>query len=182
AAGGHHRRGHSAARTCPVPYCQMPPPLTLYLPNAFLYNLTQEKLKMKLPLGLAILAAVVTSTSMYAHHSFAAEYDNTHPFKLTGAITKVDWSNPHVYFYIDVEDDKGAVTNWALEMGAPGALKGRGWDRTTLKIGDVVVVDGSPAKDGGHHGNARDVTMAATGKKLGAASSEGQNLPVAPKQ
>jgi hypothetical protein len=137
---------------------------------------------MKLSLGLAVVAAALMCVPVFAHHSFAAEYDGAHPFKLTGAITKVDWSNPHVYFYIDVEDEKGNVTNWSMEMGAPGALKGRGWDRNTLKIGDVVTVDGTPAKDGGHHGNARDVTMAATGKKLGAASSQGQNLPVAPKQ
>jgi hypothetical protein len=109
----------------------------------------------------------------YGHHSFAAEYDNTKAFKMTGAVTKIDWTNPHVYFYIDVEDDAGRVTNWAMEMGAPGALTGRGWSRTTLKIGDVVIVEGSPAKDGSKHANARNVTMAATGQRLGAASSEG---------
>jgi hypothetical protein len=111
---------------------------------------------------------------VYGHHSFAAEYDNTKPVKLTGAVTKIDWSNPHVYFYIDVEDDAGHVTSWALEMGAPGALVGRGWSRTTMKIGDVITVEGSPAKDGAKHANARSVTVTATGQKLGAASSEGQ--------
>ena len=128
----------------------------------------------KLRLGLITLSLGALSTSIYGHHSFAAEYDDKVPLKLTGAITKVDWSNPHVYFYIDVEDEKGQVTSWAMEMGAPGALRGRGWDKNTLKIGDVVTVDGSRAKDGGNHGNARNVTLAATGQQLGAASSQGK--------
>ncbi len=104
----------------------------------------------------------------------AAEYDNKTPLKVTGAVTKIDWSNPHVYFYVDVEDESGKVTNWAMEMGAPGALKGRGWTRTTMKIGDVVTVEASPAKDGSKHANARNVIVTATGEKLGAASSEGK--------
>ena len=129
---------------------------------------------MKLQLGLAAFLLVQTCAPVFGHHSFAAEYDDKKPLNLTGAITKVDWSNPHVYFYIDVEDDKGNVTSWSMEMGAPGALRGRGWDKNTLKIGEVVTVTGSRAKDGGNHGNARDVVIAATGQKLGAASSQGQ--------
>ncbi|MDR2216235.1 MAG: hypothetical protein LBE59_10420 [Nevskiaceae bacterium] len=120
--------------------------------------------------GLVALGIAITSGSAYAHHSFAAEYDDKQQFKLTGAITKVDWSNPHVYFYIDVEDDKGNVTNWAMEMGAPGALRGRGWDKNTLKIGEVVTVEGARAKTGGFHGNARSVTLP-SGQALGTASS-----------
>jgi hypothetical protein len=129
----------------------------------------------KLRLGFAVFTLAAMGGSAYAHHSFAAEYDDKKAIKLTGAITKVDWSNPHVYFYIDVEDEKGNVTSWSMEMGAPGALKGRGWDKNTLKIGDVVTVEGSRAKDGGNHGNARNVTLAATGQQLGAASSQGQD-------
>jgi hypothetical protein len=129
----------------------------------------------KFQLGFAVFALAVMSVSAYGHHSFAAEYDDKKPVKLTGAITKVDWSNPHVYFYIDVEDDKGNVTNWSWEMGAPGALRGRGWDKNTLKIGEVVTVEGSRAKDGGFHGNARTVVLASTGQALGAASSQGQD-------
>ncbi len=129
---------------------------------------------MKLPLPVAIVTILSVCAPAFGHHSFAAEYDDKKPVKLTGAITKVDWSNPHVYFYIDVEDEKGNVTNWSMEMGAPGALRGRGWDKNTLKIGEVVTVDGSRAKDGGNHANARTVTISATGQQLGAASSQGQ--------
>ena len=96
------------------------------------------------------------------------------PLRLTGAVTKVDWMNPHVYFYIDVKDEAtGKVTNWAFEMGAPAVLTRSGWKRSSVKIGDVVIIDGTRAKDGNPHGNARAVTMAATGEKLGAGSSEG---------
>lgn len=129
---------------------------------------------MKLRLVAALCAAAGWSVPASAHHSFAAEYDANKPVKLTGAITKVDWSNPHVYFYIDVEDENGKVTNWSMEMGAPGALRGRGWDKNTLKIGDIVTVEGTRAKDNGFHANARTVKLAATGQELGAASSQGQ--------
>jgi hypothetical protein len=109
-----------------------------------------------------------------AHHSFSAEYDAKKPVMLKGVITKVEWMNPHVYFYLDVEDESRKVVNWALEMGPPNGLQRAGWTRNTMNIGDEVVVDGVLAKDGSHQANARSVTMAATGKKLGAASSEGQ--------
>jgi hypothetical protein len=121
------------------------------------------------------LSLILAGTPLLAHHSFAAEYDAKKPIKLKGIITKVDWMNPHVYFYIDVEDEKGNITNWAFEMGPPNGLQRAGWTRNTMKIGDEVIVDGSMAKDGSRGGNARSVTLAATGKKLGAASSEGTN-------
>ena len=129
---------------------------------------------MKLRILFAALTLGLASLPLWAHHSFAAEYDSNKPVKLTGAVTKIDWSNPHVYFFVDVEDQaSGRVTNWAFEMAAPAALKNSGWTRTTMKIGDVIVVEGTRAKDGGNHGNARAVIVAATGKRLGAASSEG---------
>lgn len=128
---------------------------------------------MKYLLSLAALGAVFAVAPLAAHHSFAAEYDAKQPVKLTGAVTKIDWTNPHVYFFIDVKDPAtGRVANWAFEMAAPGALKNTGWTRNTMKIGDLVIVEGTRAKDGGMHGNARTVTMASSGQRLGAASSE----------
>jgi hypothetical protein len=121
---------------------------------------------------VAVFGALLAVTPAKAHHSFAAEYDSTKPVTLKGIVTKVDWMNPHVYFYIDVETD-GKISNWGLEMGPPNMLERSGWTKNTIQIGDEVIVDGTLAKDGSKQANARSVTMADTGKKLGAASSEG---------
>ena len=110
-----------------------------------------------------------------AHHSFSAEYDAKKAVELKGIVTKVEWMNPHVYFYLDVKDDGGNITNWAMEMGPPNGLERSGWTRNTIKVGDEVIVEGTLAKDGAKQANARSVTMASTGKKLGAASSERAN-------
>jgi hypothetical protein len=110
-----------------------------------------------------------------AHHSFSAEYDSKKQVTLKGIVTKVEWMNPHVYFYLDVTDEGGNITNWAMEMGPPNGLERSGWTRNTMKVGDEVIVEGTLAKDGAKQANARSVTMANTGKKLGAASSERPN-------
>jgi hypothetical protein len=126
-------------------------------------------------LALALIVAAPLAAPLWAHHSFAAEYDSNKPLDLKGAVTKIEWTNPHVYFYIDVRDEQtGKVVNWAFEMGAPAVIQRNGWTRNSMKIGDIVIVNGSQAKSGKPHGNARSVTMASTGKKLGAGSSEGQ--------
>ncbi|HEY1757036.1 MAG TPA: DUF6152 family protein [Bryobacteraceae bacterium] len=125
-------------------------------------------------LGLvAVFGALLAVTPATAHHSFSAEYDSKKPVTLKGTVTKVDWMNPHVYFYIDVETD-GKIANWGLEMGPPNGLERSGWSRNTMQVGDQVIVEGTLAKDGSNQANVRSVTMADTGKKLGGASSEGK--------
>ena len=128
---------------------------------------------------LALVIGVVVSVApAMAHHSFAAEFDGSKAVTLKGYVTKVEWTNPHVWFYIDVKQPSGAVENWGFEMGAPQQVRARGWDRDTLKTGDELIVEGSRARDGSSRMNARNVTWAATGKKLGAASSEGATAGV----
>lgn len=122
-------------------------------------------------LGFALF---LLAMPVLAHHSFSAQYDSTKPIKLTGKVTKVEWTNPHIYFYIDVKDEKtGKVTNWALEMGSPNALMRLGWTRNSMKIEEVVIVDATLAKDGSNLANVRTVVLASNGKRLLAGSSEG---------
>jgi hypothetical protein len=121
----------------------------------------------------AFLFTLAAATAI-AHHSFSAEFDADKPFIMKGSVTKIEWMNPHTYFYIDVTGPDGKVVNWGMEMGSPNGLMRQGWTRNTMKIGDVVTVEGSLAKDGSHVGNARAVILASTGKRLFAASSQGQ--------
>jgi hypothetical protein len=126
--------------------------------------------------GAGVVLLLMGSRLLSAHHSFAAEFDGSKELKLSGVVTKIEWQNPHTFFYIDVVEDKsGKVTNWAMEMGSPNALMRSGWTRNTLKIGDTVSVEGAPARDGSPTGNARVVVLAATGQRLFAASSQTQN-------
>ncbi len=121
---------------------------------------------------LAGFVLLLMSTPLLAHHSFASEFDATKPLKLTGTVTKLEWTNPHTWFYIDVKGDDGKVTNWGFEMGSPNGLMRGGWTRNSMKVGDVVTVEASRAKDGSNNGNARAVTLASTGQRLFAASSQ----------
>jgi Family of unknown function (DUF6152) len=104
-------------------------------------------------------AALVAGIPVYAHHSFAAEFDGSRSLRLTGTITRIEWSNPHSYFFIDVKDEKGNLQNWGCEGAGPGALTRRGWKKGDVKLGDTLIVDGYPAKDGSHLIDARRVTL-----------------------
>ena len=125
-----------------------------------------------LPMARVALGALIAVwvAPVTAHHSFAAEFDANKPITLKGVVTQIDWTNPHVWFYINVKDEDGKTVRWAWEMGAPHQLQQRGWLRDTMKVGDVVTVAGSLARDGSNRANARTVTTA-DGKILGAASS-----------
>jgi hypothetical protein len=129
--------------------------------------------------GGILAALMLTAGAVQAHHSFSAEFDANKPITLKGIVTKIEWTNPHVWFYVNVKDEKtGEITNWGAEMGPPHGLQRRGWRRDTLKIGEEVTVIGSTAKNGSKRMNARTVTLTSTGGRpgetLGAASSEGE--------
>jgi hypothetical protein len=132
--------------------------------------------------GLIASCVVLAAGTAVAHHSFAAEFDANKPITLKGRVTKIEWTNPHVWFYINVKDEKtGEVSNWGAEMGPPHGLQRRGWRRETLKVGEEVTVVGSRAKNGSNRMNARQVTMTSTGGRPGetldAVSSQGGNNP-----
>ena len=121
-----------------------------------------------------VLFVLFSASAVAAHHNFRAEFDINSPFTVTGTVTRVEWTNPHTWFYVDVTDEKGAVTNWAMEMGSPNALMRAGWKRTSMNAGDAVSVDGYKSWDRKNTGNARTVILTKTGQKLFAASSAGQ--------
>ena len=133
-------------------------------------------MKAMLAVAVAGIGLVVASAPAIAHHSFAAEYDANKPITLKGAVTKIEWTNPHARFYMDVKDDKGTVTNWNLELASPNVLTRQGWTRKSLNVGDQITVEGSLAKDGSKMANARVVTLA-DGKKVFAGSSGGNQPP-----
>jgi len=125
-------------------------------------------------LAFAASAYLLSAKPAVAHHSFAAEFDITKPVTLAGKVTKIEWTNPHAYVYVDVQNAQtGAVTNWEIEMGSPNGLTRLGWSRNVLKPGDAVTIEGSLGRYKPNLANARSVVMTATGQKLGAASSDG---------
>jgi hypothetical protein len=114
--------------------------------------------------GIAALvitfAFLASGPSVAEHHSFAAQYDRDKPIKLKGAITKLEWANPHVYFYVDVAEAGGATANWAIEGGAPNTLYRAGWRKNSAKVGDVVTIDGFLARDGSKLVNMQSAVLA----------------------
>jgi hypothetical protein len=107
-----------------------------------------------------VVALLGPTTHAVAHHSFAAEFDVTKPVTLKGTITKVEWTNPHTYFYLDAEDETGKTGEWSVECGAPNTLYRRGWKPTTLKVGDHVTIVGSRARNGTNLANAISFVLA----------------------
>jgi hypothetical protein len=108
---------------------------------------------------LALLILVAFAAPVFSHHSEAAEYDGTKVIKVTGIIKKVEWQNPHVWFYVDVKDESGKTTTWGFSVAPPGSLMRRGITKDALKIGAVVNVEGARARDGSNNASGRRVTF-----------------------
>jgi hypothetical protein len=130
-------------------------------------------MRTKLAILMAAIGLLLVTVPLVAHHSFYAEFDAANPIKVTGAVTKVEWENPHAWFYVDVRDESGKTTNWGFELGSPNILIRAGWVRSTLKIGDVVTVEASRAKNGANIANAKSVILNRNGQKLFTGSSQG---------
>jgi len=110
---------------------------------------------------------LIGSQPALAHHAFTAQYDAEARIEMTGVIVKVEWLNPHAYFYIDVEDEEtGEVTTWACELGSPVSMQRQGWTREDLVLGEILIVEGALARDGSPSMNASRVVMESTGKRL----------------
>jgi hypothetical protein len=117
------------------------------------------------------IALSLGSLPVFAHHSFAAEFDVKQPVALKGTVTKVEWTNPHVWIYMDVANESGAVEHWQCENGAPNALARMGWTRNSLKVGDQITVEGFRAKNDDKTANARHITLP-DGRKVFSGSAE----------
>jgi len=130
-------------------------------------------MRAKLRVLVAGLGLMVSAAPVLAHHSFEAEYDSKKPLQVQGTVTKMEWTNPHARFYVDVKDETGKVINWNFELGSPNVLVRQGWRRDSLKVGDVVTVEAYLAKDGSNLANARRVTLADGRKVFAGAAGEG---------
>ena len=128
---------------------------------------------MKAALVLVCAGLLTATLSVSAHHAFSAEFDSEKPVKLTGSVTKLDWTNPHAWIYVDVKDESGKVANWGFELASPNGLMRNGWTRFSLKPGDVVTIEGSRAKNGSTNANAQ-VVVSSSGQRLFAGSSQAQ--------
>jgi hypothetical protein len=117
------------------------------------------------------VAALLAAAPAVSHHSFAAEFDVYRPVKLTGAVTKIEWTNPHAWLFIDSKNDNGSVQSWAVELVGINDLLRLGWGRDKVKAGDVINVDGFGAKNGMNIANAASVTLASTGELLWASKA-----------
>ena len=112
-----------------------------------------------LPVAVGV-ASLFAAAAAVAHHSFAAEFDVNRPIKLTGTVTKIEWTNPHAWVFVDAKDDKGVAQNWAIELVGINDLLRLGWGRDKVKTGDVISIDGFGAKNGTNTVNAASVSLA----------------------
>jgi hypothetical protein len=129
-------------------------------------------MRSKLGFAIASFLLLASSALVFAHHSGAAEFDVNNHIELTGVVTKVEWTNPHAHFYIDVTDANGKVANWNLELASPNVLVRNGWSRHSLKEGDKVSVSGLRAKDNSTVGHANTITFP-DGRQLNFGSGPG---------
>lgn len=129
-------------------------------------------MKTKFVLTIALLS-LTNALPVAAHHSFSAEFDGSKVVEFKGVVTAIEWANPHVYFHVDVRDDKGNVVNWGFETAGPGSLHRQGWSKDSLKVGDSVVIEGYLARDGAKLADARRVTLADGRRIFGGTPGDG---------
>jgi hypothetical protein len=130
------------------------------------------RVRLGFSVAIVVLVAAFGALPAFAHHAFGLQYDPSKSTTLRGVVTKVEWTNPHAHFYVDVKDENGNVTNWNMELGSPNALRRLGWTKDIIKVGDEVSVFAAPAKDGAKLGNARTVTLADGRKMVAGVSAE----------
>jgi hypothetical protein len=129
---------------------------------------------MKTIQAIALCLAAIVPVAARAHHSFTAEFDDQKPITLNGTVTKLEWTNPHTWFFIDVKNPDGSVTNWGLELAGPTNLLRAGWKRDAMKVGDPVTVDAFRARDDSHKANAKSILHAVTRKPIFTGTPEGR--------
>ena len=132
---------------------------------------TDGRLTMNTRLAILVAGLLLAPISVVAHHAFAAEFDSNKPVTVQGSVAKLEWTNPHIWVYVDAKDAQGNVARWQCEGGSPNTLARQGWTKNSLKQGDQVTIDGFRAKDGSNTCNSRTVKLA-NGTRLFAGSPE----------
>ncbi len=137
-------------------------------------------MRTKILIGVACASLFVAAVPVWAHHSFAAEFDINKPVKLEGTVTSMEWINPHSWIHLDVKGPDGKTANWMVEGGSPNILLRRGFTKKSLEPGTVIVVDGFQAKNGEYRANGSNITFP-DGKRLFLGGSNANELPQATK-